>query len=140
MLDKDVDSKTIFTKPLLTYAVTIYFGVLELLKAFVTFTSLQLSLPISRSVYSSPPLILGKTYFYAELPNGDKLFHRIQKNFGREVMADEQMLNKPESVDWRNCKYSKEQETSMAKQFQKAFTSFDFNACQINSNNILFDN
>ena len=77
-------------------------------------------------------LIIGKTYFYTELPNGDKLFHRIQKNFpiqfGREVMADEEMLNKPESVDWRNCKYSKEQETCMAKQFQKAFIPFDFNA------------
>ena len=82
--------------------------------------------------YTFRILLTGKTYFYAELPGGEKLFHRIQKNFplqfGREVMADEDLLNKPESVDWRNCKYSKEEETSMAKQFQKAFMPFDFNA------------
>lgn len=82
--------------------------------------------------YTFRILLTGKTYFYAELPGGEKLFHRIQKNFplqfGREVMADEELLNKPESVDWRNCKYSKEEETSMAKQFQKAFMPFDFNA------------
>lgn len=74
----------------------------------------------------------GQTYFYAELPSGDKLFHRIQKafpvQFGREVMADEELLNKPEAVDWRNCAMTKPQETAAAKAFQKAFKPFDFNA------------
>lgn len=75
---------------------------------------------------------VGKTYFFAELPTGEKLFHRIQKNFpiqfGREVLADEALLNLPQSVDWRNCVVEKEQETKFAKQFQKDFKAFDFNA------------
>ena len=76
--------------------------------------------------------ILGKTYFYAELPTGEKLFHKIQKSFpiqfGRQVMADERILNKPDAVEWRNCSLSKEEATVAAKTFQKGFKSFDFNA------------
>lgn len=77
-------------------------------------------------------ILSGKTYFYVELPNGEKLFHRIQKNFpiqfGREVLADETLLNKPSAVDWRNCVLGKEEAAANAKQFQKEFKSFDFNA------------
>lgn len=73
----------------------------------------------------------GKTYFYAELPTGEKLFHRIQKNFpiqfGREVLANEELLNKPNAVDWRNCDMGQDREAMLAKQFQKSFKPFDFN-------------
>lgn len=76
--------------------------------------------------------LLGKTYFYAELPSGEKLFHRIQKafpiQFGRDVLADQRLLNKPGAVDWRNCTQDKETETKMAKRFQKEFRKYDFNA------------
>lgn len=76
--------------------------------------------------------IAGITYFYAELPTGEKLFHRIKKNFpiqfGREVLADEKLLNKPDAVDWRNCTLGKDKETALAKKFQKDFKAFDFNA------------
>jgi len=48
--------------------------------------------------------------------------------FGREVLADEVLLNQPDKVDWRNCAVSKEKEKELAKQFQQDFRSFDFNA------------
>ncbi|XP_013396694.1 CWF19-like protein 1 isoform X2 [Lingula anatina] len=74
---------------------------------------------------------VGAPYFYAELPTGDKLLHRISKNFplqfGREALASPELLNMLDRVDWRNCKYSKEEETNMAKELRTAFQPFDFN-------------
>ncbi|KAK3103656.1 hypothetical protein FSP39_020809 [Pinctada imbricata] len=73
----------------------------------------------------------GAPYFYAELPTGDKLLHRISKNFplqfGREVLACPQILNMPERVDWKACKISKDQESDNAKYFRTTFEPFDFN-------------
>ncbi|GLG99136.1 CWF19-like protein 1 homolog [Gryllus bimaculatus] len=72
----------------------------------------------------------GTPYFYVELPDGDKLFHRIQKSFplqfGRDVLASEYVLNMPDRSDWKDCKVSKEEETTMTNNFRSSFEEFDF--------------
>ncbi|KAM9311060.1 LOW QUALITY PROTEIN: CWF19-like protein 1 [Gastrophryne carolinensis] len=71
----------------------------------------------------------GTPYFYAELDSGEKLFHRIKKNFplqfGR-VLASEAILNIPTRADWKACKLSKDEEESQAKSFRAEFESYDF--------------
>ena len=42
-------------------------------------------------------------------------------------MAHDTILNMPDTVDWRNCKYSKEEEAKMAVEFRDTFEPFDFN-------------
>ncbi|XP_015392176.1 CWF19-like protein 1 isoform X3 [Panthera tigris] len=72
----------------------------------------------------------GAAYFYVELDTGEKLFHRIKKNFplqfGREVLASEAILNIPDKSDWRQCQVSKEEEEMLARRFRKDFEPFDF--------------
>uniref|UniRef100_V9KJE3 CWF19-like protein 1 n=1 Tax=Callorhinchus milii TaxID=7868 RepID=V9KJE3_CALMI len=72
----------------------------------------------------------GSAYFYVELENGDKLFHRIKKQFplqfGREVLASEAILNIPDKANWRECKYSREDEEAFAKACRETFQPFDF--------------
>ncbi|XP_036373804.1 CWF19-like protein 1 isoform X1 [Megalops cyprinoides] len=72
----------------------------------------------------------GTPYFYVELDTGEKLFHRIKKNFplqfGREVLASEAVLNIPTRADWRECKYSREEEESLTKKVREEFEPFDF--------------
>ncbi|KAM8911586.1 CWF19-like protein 1 isoform 2-T2 [Lycaon pictus] len=72
----------------------------------------------------------GAAYFYVELDTGEKLFHRIKKNFplqfGREVLASEAILNIPDKSDWRQCQLSKEEEEMLARRFRKDFEPFDF--------------
>lgn len=72
----------------------------------------------------------GQPYFYAETPNKDKLFARIQKNFplqfGREVVGNTQLLDMEDRVDWKTCQVSKDEETEMTKEFRKMFTPYDF--------------
>ncbi|XP_029328388.1 CWF19-like protein 1 isoform X3 [Mus caroli] len=72
----------------------------------------------------------GAAYFYVELDTGEKLFHRIKKNFplqfGREVLASEAILNIPEKADWRQCQTSKDEEEALARRFRKDFEPFDF--------------
>ncbi|CAH1785742.1 unnamed protein product [Owenia fusiformis] len=73
----------------------------------------------------------GAPYFYAELPSGEKLLHRIKKffplQFGREALADEKILNMEDRVNWKNCKSTKEEETQWAAKFRDTFQSYDFN-------------
>ncbi|XP_070200579.1 CWF19-like protein 1 [Littorina saxatilis] len=73
----------------------------------------------------------GVPYFYAEIPTGERLLHRIQEQFplqfGREVMAEPQILNMPERVDWKNCKIDKDEESEQAAAFKSSFRDFDFN-------------
>lgn len=75
----------------------------------------------------APP---GTPYFYVELDTGEKLFHRIRKNFplqfGREVLASEALLNIPMRADWRECKCSREEEEDLTKQVRSDFQPFDF--------------
>ncbi|KAM8786881.1 uncharacterized protein C2orf78-like [Rhynchonycteris naso] len=72
----------------------------------------------------------GAAYFYVELDTGEKLFHRIKKNFplqfGREVLASEAIINIPDKSDWRQCQISKEEEETLARRVRKDFEPFDF--------------
>ncbi|KAM4037926.1 CWF19-like protein 1 [Anomaloglossus baeobatrachus] len=74
----------------------------------------------------------GTPYFYVELDNGEKLFHRIKKNFplqfGREVLASEAILNIPTRADWKACKLDPDEEGSQAKAFRRDFEPFDFSS------------
>jgi hypothetical protein len=69
-------------------------------------------------------------YFCVELPSGQKLFHRVTKNFplqfGREVLASEELLNMPDRTDWQECSITKEEEIEITKKFRSAFEPFDF--------------
>eukprot|EP00794_Sanderia_malayensis_P016735 gene16735-18431_t len=77
--------------------------------------------------------ILSETtpYFMAEFDNGERLLHRVKSKmplqFGREVLASPELLNMPERVDWKACKVSKDEETSMTVNFRKKFSPYDFN-------------
>lgn len=70
-------------------------------------------------------------YFMVEFADGERLLHRVKSKmplqFGREVLASQDLLNMPERVDWKECKVSKDQETKMTKDFRKRFTQYDFN-------------
>ncbi|XP_070799316.1 CWF19-like protein 1 [Pituophis catenifer annectens] len=72
----------------------------------------------------------GTPYFYVELDNGEKLFHRISKNFplqfGREVLASEAILGMPERADWRSCQTGRDEEIAAVQDFRQAFEPFDF--------------
>ncbi|KAK4323675.1 hypothetical protein Pmani_005646 [Petrolisthes manimaculis] len=72
----------------------------------------------------------GTPFFYAELPTGEKLYHRIKKNFplqfGREALASPPILNIPERIDWRECKSSQEEDTILCGKIRKAFQPYDF--------------
>ncbi|GLJ46532.1 hypothetical protein SUGI_0980680 [Cryptomeria japonica] len=71
----------------------------------------------------------GNGYFFVELPEGTILAHLLESGeklpmqFGREVLAN--LLGKIDRSDWKNCKLSKEEETSMAEDFKNRFESFD---------------
>ncbi|XP_075551882.1 CWF19-like protein 1 [Dermacentor variabilis] len=71
----------------------------------------------------------GRPYFYMEFDN-TKLLHRIKKNFplqfGREVLACEEVLNLPDKADWKDCKMSRDEEVSMVAEFRRQFEPFDF--------------
>ncbi|XP_053321529.1 CWF19-like protein 1 [Spea bombifrons] len=72
----------------------------------------------------------GTPYFFVELDSGEKLFHRIKKNFplqfGREVLASEAILNIPTRAHWKECKSTQAEEESLAKSFRQDFEPFDF--------------
>ncbi|PON48721.1 Cwf19-like protein [Trema orientale] len=71
------------------------------------------------------------SFFYVELPDGTTLAHVVEETerfpaqFGREVLAG--LLDMAKRADWRNCTYSKEEETKMAGDFKSQFQEFDPN-------------
>ena len=73
----------------------------------------------------------GGDYFLVEFENDEKLVFactqkiRFPLQFGREVLASEELLNMPRRVSWKECKMAKEQEEHDVKQFRKAFLEFD---------------
>ena len=73
----------------------------------------------------------GTDYFLVEFENQDKLLFlcsqkvRFPLQFGREVLASEELLNMPRRVSWKECKISKEQEEHDVKAFRKTFLEFD---------------
>ncbi|XP_058788550.1 CWF19-like protein 1 [Phymastichus coffea] len=73
----------------------------------------------------APP---GTLYFYVELPDGEKLFYKIKKDFplqfGREVLCSDRILDVPERFDWRDCQLSKEKEFALAEEIKAKFEPF----------------
>lgn len=75
-----------------------------------------------------------QAYFYVELPDGEKLVHRIDARqqspfpvqFGREMLACSALLNTPNRVDWHACAQSVDEETAAAQRFREKFAPFDF--------------
>jgi len=71
-----------------------------------------------------------KAYFYVELPKKERMFCACQKEFplefGRDVLAGEDILSLPHRVSWRDCVGSKAEEIEVATEFRDAFKTFDF--------------
>ena len=93
--------------------------------------SLQLDLnEIPGHVPLSQLAVQGQAYLHVETPDKEKLFGRIVKNFplqfGREVLADEKLLDMPERVDWKSCSLSREEEVDLTKAMRKMFSQYDF--------------
>merc|ERR1712189_147649 len=74
--------------------------------------------------------VQGQAYIHVETPDKETLFGRITKNFplqfGREVLADEKLLDMMERVDWKACSVSKEEEADMVKILRNKFSPYDF--------------
>ena len=93
--------------------------------------SLQLDL---NAIPSHVPLaqlaVQGQAYLHVETPEKETLFGRIVKNFplqfGREVLADEKLLDMPERVDWKSCSLARDEEVDITKAMRKMFSSYDF--------------
>ncbi|KAL7295493.1 hypothetical protein TKK_0011141 [Trichogramma kaykai] len=71
----------------------------------------------------------GTLYFYAELPDGVRLFHKIKHDFplqfGREVCCCDRILDCPNRFDWKDCALSTEQEFMLAEKIKSKFQPFD---------------
>lgn len=69
-------------------------------------------------------------YFYVELPTSERLFCSCKKNFpldfGRDVLAGDELLDLPHRVSWRDCIVSKPEETQLTETFRNDFKEFDF--------------
>lgn len=72
----------------------------------------------------------GSPYFLLELPNKERYISHIKGRFplqfGREVLAHQELLDCPDRVDWKNCKTTREQEIEETGHFRKIFQPFDF--------------
>ena len=96
-----------------------------------TASSLELDLnEIPSHVPLSQLAVQGQAYLHVETPEKETLFGRIMRNFplqfGREVMADERLLDMVERVDWKACSVSRDEEVDMTKDMRNMFTPFDF--------------
>jgi len=96
-----------------------------------TASSLELDLnEIPDHVPLAQLAVQGQAYLHVETPERETLFGRILRNFplqfGREVMADERLLDMAERVDWKACSVSRDEEVDMTKALRKMFTPFDF--------------
>ncbi|VDN54680.1 unnamed protein product [Dracunculus medinensis] len=72
----------------------------------------------------------GCPYFYLELPDGTRMFSLKMQNFSlqyaREVLAERQLLNCEEKVNWRSCELNKRQEEELVADLKKSFKPYDF--------------
>jgi len=94
-------------------------------------SSLELDLnEIPSHVPLSQLAVQGQAYFHVETPDKETLFGRITKNFplqfGREVLADEKLLDMMERVDWKACSVSRDEEVDMVKMMRNKFSPYDF--------------
>ena len=74
--------------------------------------------------------VQGQAYLHVETPEKETLFGRITKSFplqfGREVLADEKLLDMPERGDWKSCSLAREEELDITKAMRKMFSQYDF--------------
>ena len=96
-----------------------------------TAASLELDLnEIPDHVPLSQLAVQGQAYLHVETPEKETLFGRIVKNFplqfGREVLADEKLLDMPERVDWKSCSLARDEEVDITKAMRKMFSPYDF--------------
>lgn len=79
----------------------------------------------------------GVPFFHIELPDGQRLFHKINRyfplQFGRESLAVPTVLNIPQRVDWRTCTLSHDEEEKCTADFRRFFNSFDFTLQEVDS-------
>lgn len=72
----------------------------------------------------------GSPYFLLELPQKQRFICNIRGRFplqfGREVLAHQELLNCAERIDWKNCPSSRDLETKETTRFRKLFQPFDF--------------
>ena len=75
----------------------------------------------------------GVPYFLFECPDYYKFFVRINTRvaffpmqIGRQLLADDSLLNCPERVDWKKCTNSAEEAKNLTQQIRKEFKEFDF--------------
>ena len=72
----------------------------------------------------------GSPYFLLELPQKQRFVCNIRGRFplqfGREVLAHQELLNCPERIDWKNCPSSRDLEIKETTRFRKLFQPFDF--------------
>lgn len=72
----------------------------------------------------------GKPYFYLELPKNQRFVSHIRGRFplqfGREVLAHQDLLNCADRVDWKNCPTSKDQEMKETARFRQLLQPYDF--------------
>lgn len=70
-------------------------------------------------------------YFYIEFL-GKRYFIGIKTNkgfpmqFGRELLANEQVLNLASKVDWRNCELDKTESIKLVEKLRQEFKNYDF--------------
>lgn len=77
---------------------------------------------------------VGVPFFHIELPDGQRLFHKIGRyfplQFGRESLAVPTVLNVLHRVDWRKCspenQDTTEKETKCTTEFRQFFQTYDF--------------
>ena len=73
----------------------------------------------------------GKPYFLLEISPEQIWFIKINTskafpiNFGRDILASESLLNKPDNVDWRNCLLGQEKEERIVKVIREKFQPFN---------------
>lgn len=70
----------------------------------------------------------GTCYFYVELPDGQRLFHKIKKDFplqfGREVVCSDRILDIPERFDWKDCQLNEKHEEMLAEKIKLQFNPY----------------
>ena len=72
----------------------------------------------------------GSPYFFLELPKNRRYIAHIRGRFplqfGRQVLAQDDLLNCVDRIDWKNCPTSRDQEVKDTARFRQLFQPFDF--------------
>lgn len=79
----------------------------------------------------------GVPFFHIELPDGQRLFHKIGRyfplQFGREALGVQTVLNIASRVDWRACTLDRKEEEQSTLKFRQFFSNYDFTMEEVDS-------